>query len=131
MIEYLLKNEMLYNLPIYLDCHSAKHPDIQGVINNLCISELVHRDESDPEVQRYVNTRTVDLVKVWMNCCRFVICRFSVLWNLPVSVQVPVGSDTVQVNEKLLEIIRPYIAQLRAAGVIDNRDAENVCFLVS
>ncbi|XP_051179872.1 DEAD-box ATP-dependent RNA helicase FANCM isoform X1 [Lolium perenne] len=79
----------------------SKHPDIQGVINNLCISELVHRDESDPEVQRYVNARTVDLVKV------------------------PVGSDTFQVNEKLLEIIRPYIAQLRAAGVIDSRNAES------
>ncbi|KAM0842711.1 hypothetical protein ACQ4PT_058168 [Festuca glaucescens] len=79
----------------------SKHPDIQGVINNLCISELVHRDESDPEVRRYVNARTVDLVKV------------------------PVGSDTFQVNEKLLEIIRPYIVQLRAAGVIDNREAAN------
>lgn len=79
----------------------SKHPDIQGVINNLHISELIHRDESDPEVQRYVNTRTVDLVKV------------------------PVGSDTAQINEMLLEIIRPHIAQLRAAGVIDNRDASN------
>ncbi|CAM0874689.1 unnamed protein product [Alopecurus aequalis] len=79
----------------------SKHPDIQGVINNLCISELVHRDESDPDVQKYVNSRRVDLVKV------------------------PVGSDTSQVNEKLLELIHPHIVQLRAVGVIDNRDAAN------
>jgi hypothetical protein len=60
-----------------------------------------------------------------------VICLLSVLCNLLVSVQVPVGSDTIQVNEKLLEIIHPHLVQLCAAGVIDHRDAANVCFLFS
>ena len=45
--------------------------------------------------------------------------------------QVPVGSDTSQVNEKLLELINPHIVQLRAVGVIDNRDAGNVSFFFS
>ncbi|XP_044980617.1 DEAD-box ATP-dependent RNA helicase FANCM isoform X2 [Hordeum vulgare subsp. vulgare] len=79
----------------------SKQPNIQAVINNLCISELIHRDESDPEVKRYVNTRTVELIKV------------------------PVGSDTTQVNAMILDLINTHVVQLRAAGVIDNRDAAN------
>ncbi|XP_037421788.1 DEAD-box ATP-dependent RNA helicase FANCM-like isoform X1 [Triticum dicoccoides] len=79
----------------------SKQPTIQAVINNLCISELIHRDESDLEVKRYVNTRTVELLKV------------------------PVGSDTTQVNAMILDLINTHVVQLRAAGVIDNRDAAN------
>ncbi|VAI03073.1 unnamed protein product [Triticum turgidum subsp. durum] len=79
----------------------SKQPNIQAVINNLCISELIHRDESDLEVKRYVNTRTVELLKV------------------------PVGSDTTQVNAMILDLINTHVVQLRAAGVIDNRDAAN------
>lgn len=112
-------------------CHTAKHPDIQSVINNLRISELVHCDESDPEVNRYVHTRTVELLKVCMN--RTLVAHTQFLCSvkedcLIVSVQVPVGSDTDQVNDMLLDVIRPYLVQLRAARVIDNRDAANVCF---
>uniref|UniRef100_A0A0D9XPP5 Helicase C-terminal domain-containing protein n=1 Tax=Leersia perrieri TaxID=77586 RepID=A0A0D9XPP5_9ORYZ len=79
----------------------SKQPAIQNVINNLRISELVHRDESDPEVSRYVHRRTVEIL------------------------EIPVGREANEVNDKLLDVIRPYLAQLRSAGVIDNRNASN------
>ncbi|KAG8091133.1 hypothetical protein GUJ93_ZPchr0011g28079 [Zizania palustris] len=79
----------------------SKQPVIQSVINNLHISELVHCDENDPEVSHYVHRRTVEILKI------------------------PVGSDAMHVSDKLLDIIRPHLVQLRSAGVIDNRDASN------
>uniref|UniRef100_J3N6H0 Fanconi anemia group M protein n=1 Tax=Oryza brachyantha TaxID=4533 RepID=J3N6H0_ORYBR len=79
----------------------SKQPAIQNVINNLHISELVHRDESDPDVSRYIQRRTVEILKI------------------------PVGSEAIQVNDKLLDIIRPHLVKLRSAGVIDTRDASN------
>ncbi|KAF0902518.1 hypothetical protein E2562_017916 [Oryza meyeriana var. granulata] len=79
----------------------SKQPAIQNVINNLHISELVHCDENDPEVSRYIHKRTVELLKI------------------------PVGNEAIQVNDKLLDIIRPHLVQLRSARVIDNRDASN------
>ncbi|KAL5204525.1 hypothetical protein ABZP36_009396 [Zizania latifolia] len=79
----------------------SKQPVIQSVINNLHISELVHCDENDPKVSHYVHRRTVEILKI------------------------PVGSDAMQVSDKLLDIIRPHLVQLRSAGVIDNRDASN------
>uniref|UniRef100_A0A0D9XPP0 Helicase C-terminal domain-containing protein n=1 Tax=Leersia perrieri TaxID=77586 RepID=A0A0D9XPP0_9ORYZ len=87
----------------------SKQPAIQNVINNLRISELVHRDESDPEVSRYVHRRTVEILEVCMDSDGF----------------IPVGREANEVNDKLLDVIRPYLAQLRSAGVIDNRNASN------
>ncbi|WVZ53853.1 hypothetical protein U9M48_004741, partial [Paspalum notatum var. saurae] len=79
----------------------SKYEDIQSVVNNLCISELIYCDEEDSRVNRYVNAREVQLVKV------------------------PFGSDAIQVDNMLLDLIRPHINQLRDAGVIDHRDYAN------
>ncbi|KAL6870796.1 hypothetical protein ACP4OV_014644 [Aristida adscensionis] len=79
----------------------SKHVDIQNVIDNLYISELVHRDEEDSEVSGYVNTRQVEVL------------------------EIPFGSDTTQVHDMLLEVMRPHLNRLRDAAVIDNRDYAN------
>ncbi|XP_062197564.1 DEAD-box ATP-dependent RNA helicase FANCM isoform X2 [Phragmites australis] len=79
----------------------SKHANIQNVINNLCISELVHCDEEDSEVCQYVKKREVELLKI------------------------PFGSDATQVDGMLLDIMRPHLNRLRDAGVIDYRDYAN------
>ncbi|KAL6658464.1 hypothetical protein ACP70R_004050 [Stipagrostis hirtigluma subsp. patula] len=79
----------------------SKHADIQHVIDNLCISELIHRDEEDSEVSKYVNTRNVEVL------------------------EIPFGSDTTQVDDMLLDVMRPHLNRLRDAGVIDHRDYGN------
>lgn len=48
-----------------------------------------------------------------------------------VSMQIPVGDEAEQVNDKLLDVIRPHLVKLRSARVIDHRDASNVCFMLS
>lgn len=70
---------MLANFSILF--YSAKQPAIQNVINNLRISELVHCDESDPEVSRYIQRRTVEPLEVCMDSDKFVscLCCFSLL----------------------------------------------------
>ncbi|TVU26154.1 hypothetical protein EJB05_28690, partial [Eragrostis curvula] len=80
----------------------SKHASIQSVINNLCISDLVYCDEEDSQVSRYINTRKVELVKV------------------------PFGSDATEIDNMLLDIMRPRLNRLRDAGVIDHRDYANV-----
>nr|CAB3489337.1 unnamed protein product [Digitaria exilis] len=80
----------------------SKHTGIQNVINNLYISELIYRDEEDSLVKDYVNTRKIQLVTV------------------------PVGSDVNQVEDMLLDIIRPRLNRLRDARVIDHRDYAKV-----
>ncbi|GJN07315.1 hypothetical protein PR202_ga25135 [Eleusine coracana subsp. coracana] len=84
--------------PCFHACGSAKHADIQSVINNLCISELVYYDEEDSEVRKHINTRDVEVKKI------------------------PFGSDATEVNNLLLDIMRPHLNRLRDAGVIDHRD---------
>lgn len=37
-------------------------------------------------------------------------------------VEVPLGSDATQVNDMLLDIMRPHFYRLRDSGVIDHRD---------
>ncbi|XP_039822435.1 uncharacterized protein LOC120684617 isoform X2 [Panicum virgatum] len=76
----------------------SKHAGIQSVIDNLCISELIYCDEEDSLVKQYVNTRKVKVV------------------------EVPLGSDATQVNDMLLDIMRPHFYRLRDSGVIDHRD---------
>ncbi|GJN28614.1 hypothetical protein PR202_gb16761 [Eleusine coracana subsp. coracana] len=84
----------------------SKHADIQNVINSLCISELVYYDEEDSEVRKHINTRDVEVKKI------------------------PFGSDATEVNNLLLDIMRPHLNRLRDAGVIDPRDSAKSEFLV-
>ncbi|KAJ7949704.1 DEAD/DEAH box RNA helicase family protein [Quillaja saponaria] len=76
----------------------SKQKTIQNVIDNLHISTLEYRTESDPDVFPYVHDRKIELI------------------------QVAMGQDAVDINNKLLEVIRPIVVTLSAFGVIQNRD---------
>ncbi|KAK8542499.1 hypothetical protein V6N12_015095 [Hibiscus sabdariffa] len=80
----------------------SKQPTIQQIINNLYISTLEYRDEHDHDVSPYVHNRKIELI------------------------EVPLGQDAVEVNNKLLEVIRPYVARLHANGLIQNRDYQTL-----
>lgn len=36
------------------------------------------------------------------------------------------GEDAVEINNKLLEVIRPFVAKLRSIGILQNRDYRTV-----
>ncbi|KAK6940331.1 Helicase, C-terminal [Dillenia turbinata] len=80
----------------------SKHQTIQKIIDNLCISRLEYRDESDPDVIPYVHNRKIELI------------------------QVPMGKDAVGINNLLLEVIRPIVGRLSSVGVLLNRDYQTL-----
>uniref|UniRef100_A0A2N9HDI2 Helicase ATP-binding domain-containing protein n=1 Tax=Fagus sylvatica TaxID=28930 RepID=A0A2N9HDI2_FAGSY len=79
----------------------SKQQTIQQVIDNLCISTLEYRNESDNDVSPYVHNRKIELI------------------------QVAMGQDAVEVNNKLSEVVRPIVARLCAIGVL-NRDYQTL-----
>ncbi|KFK23251.1 hypothetical protein AALP_AAs51800U000100 [Arabis alpina] len=80
----------------------SKTQAIQGIIDNLQISTLEYRNESDPDVCPYVHDRTVELV------------------------EVPLGVDADEVNKRLLDVISPYAARLKKFGVNLSRDYQTL-----
>ncbi|KAJ4964035.1 hypothetical protein NE237_023974 [Protea cynaroides] len=80
----------------------SKQPTIQKVIDNLNISTLEYRNESDPDVSPYVHNRKLELV------------------------QVAMGKDAIEINNLLLEVIRPFVSRLCAIGVLHNRDFQTL-----
>ncbi|XP_017981036.1 PREDICTED: uncharacterized protein LOC18592978 isoform X1 [Theobroma cacao] len=80
----------------------SKQPAIQKIIDNLYISTLEYRNESDPDVSPYVHNRKIELI------------------------EVPLGQDAAEVNNRLLEVIRPYVARLHVVGLIQNRDYQTL-----
>ncbi|KAG6578303.1 DEAD-box ATP-dependent RNA helicase FANCM, partial [Cucurbita argyrosperma subsp. sororia] len=76
----------------------SKKQGIQQIIDNLHISNLQYRDESDHDVNPYVHDRKIELI------------------------QVAMGEDAVEINNKLLEAIRPFVAKLCSMGVLQDRD---------
>ncbi|GAU15560.1 hypothetical protein TSUD_45970 [Trifolium subterraneum] len=76
----------------------SKQQTVQDVINNLHISKLEHRNETDHDVISYVHDRKIELI------------------------QVAMGQDAVEINNKFLEVIRPIVARLTKIGAIQNRD---------
>lgn len=76
----------------------SKQQTVQDVIDNLHISKLEHRSETDHDVVSYVHDRKIELI------------------------QVPMGQDAVEINNKFLEVIRPIVARLTSIGAIQNRD---------
>lgn len=42
--------------------------------------------------------------------------------------QVPLGQDVIEINNRLLEVIRPYVTRLYSFGLIHNRDYQTVRF---
>ncbi|CAA0809880.1 DEAD/DEAH box RNA helicase family protein [Striga hermonthica] len=76
----------------------SKHLTIQNVIDNLCISTLEYRSESDPDVLPYVNDRKMELI------------------------QVAMGDEAVEIDNLIVEVARPFIARLSVYGVMQKRD---------
>ncbi|WOK97359.1 hypothetical protein Cni_G06067 [Canna indica] len=77
----------------------SKQQAIQTIINNLHVSTMEYRSESDHDVSPYVHNRKLELI------------------------QVPMSEDASAINNLLLEVIRPYVTRLCAIGVLHNRDA--------
>ncbi|OWM67462.1 hypothetical protein CDL15_Pgr028325 [Punica granatum] len=80
----------------------SKQQAIQHVINNLLISTLEYRNESDPDVSPYVHNRKIELI------------------------QVAMGEEAIQINNLLLNVIRIYAARLSAMGILLNRDYQTL-----
>ncbi|KAF9608476.1 hypothetical protein IFM89_009842 [Coptis chinensis] len=80
----------------------SKQQAIQKVIDNLQISKLEYRTETDDDVSPYVHNRKLELVKV------------------------PMGKDAVEINDMILEAIRPFVTKLTSFGVHLNRDSQTL-----
>ncbi|KAJ4839280.1 hypothetical protein Tsubulata_011432 [Turnera subulata] len=80
----------------------SKQQTIQSIIDNLHISTLEYRNESDPDVIPYVHNRKIELI------------------------EVPLGKDAIDVNKLLLEVIHPYVTRLSSAGLLQNRDYQTL-----
>ncbi|CAH8254507.1 unnamed protein product [Arabidopsis lyrata] len=75
---------------------------IQGIIDNLQISTLEYRNESDHDVCPYVHDRKLELI------------------------EVPLGQDADDVSKRLFDVIRPYAVRLKNFGVNLNRDLQTL-----
>ncbi|XP_059630912.1 DEAD-box ATP-dependent RNA helicase FANCM [Cornus florida] len=80
----------------------SKQQMIQHVIDNLQISTLEYRNESDHDVSPYVHGKKIELIEVAM------------------------GQDADEINNLLSEVIRPFVARLCAIGVLQNRDFQTL-----
>ncbi|GMH22406.1 hypothetical protein Nepgr_024249 [Nepenthes gracilis] len=80
----------------------SKHQTIQHVIDNLHISILEYRSESDHDVSPYVHDRKIELL------------------------EVPMGQNAIAVNNLLLDVIRPIAARLCTMGLLQNRDFQTL-----
>ncbi|XP_011001109.1 PREDICTED: putative ATP-dependent RNA helicase mfh2 [Populus euphratica] len=80
----------------------SKQPAVQHIIDNLQISALEYRNESDPDVIPYVHDRKIELI------------------------EVALGKEAVDINKRLLEVIRPYVARLSTLGLLQNRDYQTL-----
>ncbi|KVH88388.1 DNA/RNA helicase, DEAD/DEAH box type, N-terminal [Cynara cardunculus var. scolymus] len=80
----------------------SNHQTVQQVIDNLQISSLEHRSESDPDVTPYVHDRKIELI------------------------QVAMGKDALEANSLLMDVIRPSVARLSAMGVLPKRDIQTL-----
>ncbi|XP_020253800.1 uncharacterized protein LOC109830850, partial [Asparagus officinalis] len=77
----------------------SKQQVIQNVIDNLYISTLEYRNETDHDVSPYVHNRTIEVIEVEM------------------------GKDATNINNLLLEAMQPINAQLLSYRVLYYRDA--------
>lgn len=76
----------------------SKQKTIQNVIDNLHISTLEYRNESDRDVNPYVHNRKLELIEVAM------------------------GKDAIEINDLLSEAIKPFVNRLCSVGVLYKRD---------
>ncbi|KAL6525255.1 hypothetical protein OROMI_030848 [Orobanche minor] len=80
----------------------SKQQTIQHVIDNLRISTLEYRSESDPDVTPYVHDRKIELIEVDM------------------------GDEAVEIDNLLSEAVRPFISRLSAFGLMQTRDFQTL-----
>ncbi|KAL6492806.1 hypothetical protein OROGR_032565 [Orobanche gracilis] len=80
----------------------SKQQTIQHVIDNLRISTLEYRSESDPDVIPYVHDRKIELIEVAM------------------------GDEAVEIDNLLSEAVRPFISRLSAFGLMQTRDFQTL-----
>ncbi|KAL9446342.1 hypothetical protein AB3S75_014081 [Citrus x aurantiifolia] len=80
----------------------SKQQTIQHIIDNLYISTLEYRNESDQDVSSYVHNRKIELIEVEM------------------------GQEAVEINNRIWEVIRPYTSRLSAIGLLQNRDYQTL-----
>ncbi|KAA8546304.1 hypothetical protein F0562_002957 [Nyssa sinensis] len=80
----------------------SKQQTIQQIMDNLQISTLEYRNESDHDVRPYVHDKKIELIEVAM------------------------GPAATEINNLLLEVIRPFVARLGAIGVLQNRDFQTL-----
>jgi Fanconi anemia group M protein len=80
----------------------SKTQAIQGIIDNLQISTLEYRNESDHDVCPYVHDRKLEVI------------------------EVPLGQDADDVSKRLFHVIRPYAVRLKNFGVNLNRDIQTL-----
>ncbi|BBG95994.1 DEAD/DEAH box RNA helicase family protein [Prunus dulcis] len=87
---------------------TAKQQAVQQVIDNLYISTLEYRNEDDTDVKKYVHNREVELI------------------------QVAMGQEAVEIDNKLVEAMRPFATRLCAIGVLPTRDVQTLspCYLL-
>ncbi|XP_051139283.1 DEAD-box ATP-dependent RNA helicase FANCM [Andrographis paniculata] len=76
----------------------CKQQTIQHIINNLQISTLEYRSDSDPDVLPHVHDRKIEMI------------------------EVPMGKEAVEINNLLLEVAHPFVSRLGAFGVLQKRD---------
>ncbi|XP_021801166.1 DEAD-box ATP-dependent RNA helicase FANCM isoform X4 [Prunus avium] len=86
----------------------SKQQAVQQVIDNLYISTLEYRNEDDGDVKKYVHNREVELI------------------------QVAMGQEAVEIDNKLVEAMRPFATRLCAIGVLPTRDVQTLspCYLL-
>ncbi|KAL5704225.1 hypothetical protein ACHQM5_022680 [Ranunculus cassubicifolius] len=98
VIRELMAAQLHFRILALTATPGSKQQAIQYIINNLQISKLEYRNESDPDVSPYVHNRKLDLIKVAM------------------------GKDAINVGDLLLDVIRPLASKLSGLGVLPNRD---------
>ncbi|VFQ90431.1 unnamed protein product [Cuscuta campestris] len=80
----------------------SKQQDVQHIIDNLQITTLEYRSESDRDVLPHVHDRKIEHIKVAM------------------------GQEADEINNLLMDVILPFAARLSAFGVLPNRNYQTL-----
>ncbi|KAF5184407.1 Atp-dependent dna helicase mph1 [Thalictrum thalictroides] len=101
-IRELMDADLQFRILALTATPGSKQQTIQKIIDNLHISKLEYRSESDHDVIPYVHNRKLELIKV------------------------PMGKDAIEITDLLLETVRQYVAKLASLGVVFNRDIQTL-----
>ncbi|PIA47286.1 hypothetical protein AQUCO_01400156v1 [Aquilegia coerulea] len=101
-IRELMDADLQFRILALTATPGSQQQAIQKIIDNLHISKLEYRSESDHDVITYVHSRKLELIKV------------------------PMGKDASEITDLLLEAGRHYLAKLASFGVVLNRDIQTL-----